>query len=147
MGSVISYLNTSWTAFTGMQLFLSKMHCPLLFASLKLGKDLGNCSGARSQQAMPTGMSLPSCWRMSQEDLLSLTYPSSYFWASSLVTVFSVLKLYLAYYWWQFEKPALCCAGRSAHHKQGCARSAAILVLEWQSWPPGLRDGQQVKPH
>lgn len=84
MGSVIPYLNTSWTAVTGMSLFVSQMYgCPLFSISENKWKSwqmqttprLGRqcCPGAHK------GTSLLSHQSASQEDLLSFTYSSCHF--------------------------------------------------------------------
>lgn len=57
MGSVIPYLNTSWTAFKGMSLFVSKLGCPLVSISENQWRSW-RCWWCR----LRAGAALPPCW-------------------------------------------------------------------------------------
>lgn len=113
MGSVIPYLNASWTAFTGMSLFVSKMRSHPLFSIsenewrswwLQTVPSLGGlCLQEHlSHHADP-------CPRRIFSPCLSPLVPSRLLIGDS----FSAPKLSLAHRWWPSEASAPRCAGPS----------------------------------
>lgn len=145
MGSVIPYLNTSWTAFKGMLLFVSKLGCPPPFSISENKGRSGSADGARSGQAVPAGASLPPHWPMACPPWLPLRFLLALgFSDPRSVSPNSSLPLAGASLWHQPRSvllPALSQAGSRQPQCHHCVGGG-----EGQLGPGALGKGQQEKP-
>lgn len=146
MGSVIPYLNTSWTAFKGMLLFVSKLGCPPLFSISENKWRSWNCQWCQVRAGCACSSISPIPLG---HVLFSLTSPSGSFWVWDFMIHVQCAQTLLCLLLVPIcgISPALCwsqCSSQAGSCQPQC--HAGVRGGEGQSWPAGLGNGQQEKP-